>query len=326
MTSAFDLLVVGDANPDVVLSGVPRELPFGQREQLVTAGAITLGGSGAITACGAARLGLRTAFVGRVGDDELGRFVLDTLTGRGVDVTRCVIDPEVATALTVILVDGGDRAVLTATGCLPLLGIEDIDPELVHAAQHVHVSSYFLQPRLAAGLPTWLADIRSRGASTSLDTNDDPSGMWDDGVAAAIAQTDVMLPNEAEALALAGRTDGDVIAACRDLAMTSGLPVVKRGARGALAWSDGEPVTVPGLAVEPVDTVGAGDSFDAGFLAGWLGGRGLSASLRLAAACGSLSTRAVGGVAAQPTLAEALAAIERPGPDAAAGLTRIGLR
>jgi sugar/nucleoside kinase (ribokinase family) len=309
MAKAFDLLVVGDANPDVVLSGVPRDLPFGQREQLVDTAAMTLGGSAAITASGAARLGLRTGFVGRVGDDDLGRYVLDALTDRGVDVSRCVIDPGVPTALTVILVDGADRAILTAPGSLSRLAVDDVDADLVRAARHVHVSSYFLQPRLAAGLPAWFAAVRHDGASTSLDTNDDPAGAWDGGVAAAIAQTDVLLPNEAEALALAGRADGDVVAASRELARRAGHVVVKRGAEGALAWWHGEPVTAAGLAVTPVDTVGAGDSFNAGFLAGWLSGLGIPASLRLAAACGSLSTRAVGGIAAQPTLEEALAAV-----------------
>jgi sugar/nucleoside kinase (ribokinase family) len=304
----FDLLVVGDANPDVVLSGVPRELPFGQRERLVETGIVTLGGSAAITACGAARLGLRTAFVGRVGDDALGRFTLDLLTGRGVDVSGCVIDPAMPTALTVVLVDGDDRAILTAPGCLPLLSVEDVDTDLAAASRHVHVSSYFLQPRLAAGLPAWFAALHGRGASTSLDTNDDPAGGWDGGVAAAIAQTDVLLPNEAEALALAGRADHDVLAACRQLAAAARVTVVKRGARGALAWCDGAPVSVPATPIEPVDTVGAGDSFNAGFLAGWLGGRDIASSLRLAVACGSLSTRAAGGIAAQPTMAEALAA------------------
>jgi sugar/nucleoside kinase (ribokinase family) len=316
MTTEFDLLVVGDANPDVVMSGAPRELPFGQREQLVAAGAIALGGSGAITACGASRLGLRTAFVGRVGDDALGRFALDALVERGVDVDGCVIDPGVSTALTVILVDGDDRAILTAPGCLPLLGVEDVDPDLVGAARHIHVSSYFLQPRLAAGLPAWFAALRGRGSSTLLDTNDDPAATWDDGVLAAIAQTDVLLSNEDETLALAGRRDGDLVAACRHLATMSRLTVAKRGARGALAWSDAGLLTMPGLAVEPVDTVGAGDSFNAGFLAGWLGGRGVSASLRLAVACGSLSTKAVGGITAQPTLEEALAALAHPSLDA----------
>jgi sugar/nucleoside kinase (ribokinase family) len=304
----FDLLVVGDANPDVVLSGVPRELAFGQRERLVDAGAVTLGGSAAITACAAARLGLRTAFVGRVGDDASGRFALEALAERGVDVSGCVVDRAVATALTVVLVDGDDRAILTAPGCLPLLAVEDVDPDLAAASRHVHFSSYFLQPRLAAGLPAWFAAIRARGGSTSLDTNDDPSGKWDSGVAEAIAQTDVLLPNESEALALAGRADRDVLAACRQLTTGSRLAVVKRGPDGALAWCDGMSVTVPAVPIEPVDTVGAGDSFNAGFLAGWLGGQGIAASLRLAAACGSLSTRAAGGTAAQPTMAEALSA------------------
>jgi sugar/nucleoside kinase (ribokinase family) len=300
----IDLLVVGDANPDVVLSGVPAELPWGQRERLVAAGALTLGGSAAITACGAARLGLRTAFVGRVGDDPAGRFCLDALRDRGVDVTGCVVDPDGATALTVVVANGADRATLTAPGCLPLLGVDDVSPGLAAAARHVHVSSYFLLPHLAAGLPAWFALLRAAGATTSLDTNDDPSGRWGGGVAAAIEQSDVFLPNEAEALALAG--GGDVASAARSLAGTgAGVVVVKRGALGALAWTADGPITVPGRPVAPVDTVGAGDSFNAGFLAGFLSGGDVASSLRLAATCGALSTRAAGGTAAQPTLAEA---------------------
>jgi sugar/nucleoside kinase (ribokinase family) len=316
----IDLLVVGDANPDVVLSGVPSSLPYGQREQLVSAGALTLGGSAAITACGAARLGLRTAFVGRVGDDAAGRFCLDALRSRGVDVTGCVVDPVAATALTVVLaVDGGDRAILTAPGCLPLLGVDDVDPALAASARHVHVSSYFLQPRLAAGLPEWFAALRAAGVTTSLDTNDDPSGQWSGGIYSALAQTDIFFPNEAEALALAGPgnrlpdparpvggLDDEVLVAARSLAGSSaGLVVVKRGALGALAWTADGPVSVPSVAASPVDTVGAGDSFNAGFLAGHLGGADVESSLRLASACGALSTRAAGGTAGQATLSEA---------------------
>lgn len=305
----FDLVVVGDANPDVVLAGAPRSLPYGQHEQLVDAGVLVLGGSGAITACGAARLGLRTAFVGRVGDDAAGRLVLDALSNRGVDVSGCVVDARCGTALTVVLLAGGDRSSLTSTGCLPLFELSEIDLELVHASRHAHVSSYYLQPRLAAGLPAWFQSVRAAGVSTSLDTNDDPSGVWDRAVHAAIAQTDVVMPNEAEALALTGRADGDVIGACCDLAELSRVAVVKRGAAGALAWCSDGPVAVAGLPVTPVDTVGAGDSFNAGLLGGLLSGQSLTAALRLATACGSLSTRAAGGTAAQPTMAEAMAAM-----------------
>ncbi|GAA3468468.1 carbohydrate kinase family protein [Nonomuraea roseola] len=304
-TTDFDLLVVGDANPDVIVSGAPPQLAFGQREQLVETGELVLGGSGAITACGAARLGLRTAFAGRVGADAAGDFVLSSLAGRGVDVSACVVEPARPTALTVVLVRGGDRAIMTAPGCLP-------DPwavpsSLVARAAHVHVSSFFLQPGLdVTGL---FAAARERGVGTSLDTNDDPAGEWK-GLERVVGLTDVLLPNEAEALAMAGAlaaAGSDVADAAAALAALGPLPVVKRGGDGALAWpQDGPlhvPVTVHGTGF--ADAVGAGDSFNAGFLAARLRGLPLRACVELAVRAGTLSTRAAGGTAAQPTWEEA---------------------
>ncbi|MFG3436931.1 carbohydrate kinase family protein [Nonomuraea sp. NPDC047897] len=309
----LDLLVVGDANPDVILAGAPRAPAFGQREELVDAGHLVLGGSGAITAHGAARLGLRTAFVGRVGDDAAGRFVLDALTRAGVDVSACVTDPGAPTALTVILTTGHDtaqggggpgRAILTAPGCLDRLVAGDVPPALLRRARHVHVSSYFLQPLLAAELPGLYAAARSAGATTSLDTNDDPSGRWQ-GLDEVLPLTDVLLPNDREALALAG-TD-DLERAVRDLAARGTTPVVKCGRDGALTVEGGTPVRVPAVPARVADTVGAGDSFNAGLLAARLRGLGTRRSLEIAVACGTLSTRAAGGTAAQPTWEEATA-------------------
>ncbi len=299
----FDLLVVGDANPDVVVTGAPRVPEFGQRERLVEGGALVLGGSGAITACGAARLGLRTAFAGRVGDDAAGAFVLDVLTRSGVDVSACVVDSDAPTALTVVLADGGDRAILTAPGCLDRLEPGDVPAALLERAAHVHVSSYFLQPRLAAGLPALFRTARAAGATTSLDTNDDPSGRWQ-GLDEVLPLTGVLLPNEREALAIAGRSDGDLEGAVRDLAARGTTPVVKCGGDGALTIHEGEPVRVPAAPATVVDTVGAGDSFNAGLLAARLRGLPLRRALEVAVACGTLSTRAAGGTAAQPTWEE----------------------
>lgn len=311
--TTFDLLVVGDANPDVIVSGAPRHPEFGQREQLVPAAGLVLGGSGAITAYGAARLGLRTAFVGRVGDDPAGAFVLDALRSGGVDVSACVVDPDVPTAMTVVLVDGDDRAILTASGCLDRLGAGDVPRGLLERAAHVHVSSYFLQPRLAAGLAGLFGLARAAGASTSLDTNDDPAGRWA-GLAEVLPVTDVLLPNEAEALAIATAVAGPppaagepdpLLRAVRELAALGTLPVVKRGALGALAFADGEPAEVPATPATVVDAVGAGDSFNAGLLAALLRGLPLKQAMTVAVTCGTLSTRAAGGTAAQPTWEEA---------------------
>ncbi|MFD0687882.1 carbohydrate kinase family protein [Actinomadura fibrosa] len=301
----LDLLVIGDANPDVLVHGAPDAPPFGQAETLVAGGALALGGSAAIAAHGAARLGLATAFAGLVGRDAAGDFVLDALRSAGVDVSRVARHATSPTALTVCLNrPGGDRAILTAPGCLAETGPEHVPGAADVPARHVHAASYFLQPRLARALPGLLRDRRASGATTSLDTNDDPSGRWDLAPGLAAACT-FLLPNEAEALALSGR---DTLSGALDALAADGcVPVVKRGRDGAVALADGETVHADALEADPVDTVGAGDGFDAGFLAGWLDRGDLVHALKLGAVCGALSTRAAGGTAAQPTLAEALA-------------------
>ena len=147
----FDLLVVGDVNPDIVVSGGdPR---YGQREVLVDGVTLTIGGSASIMAAAAARLGLRVALAGVVGDDPLGRFMLDELAARGVDVAACRIDPDRPTGATVILARDGDRAILTAEGTIPELTAADVPDTLLERTRHVHVASYFLLRRLASALP-----------------------------------------------------------------------------------------------------------------------------------------------------------------------------
>ncbi|MYS85962.1 carbohydrate kinase family protein [Embleya scabrispora] len=313
MPHTFDLLVIGDANPDVVLGPLDEPLAFGQREQLVPTGLLTLGGSAAITACGAARLGLRVAIAGRVGDDDAGRFVRAALTARGVDTTALGTDAHLSTPLTTVLTRrDGDRAILTAAGTLADTGPEDVPEELLTHSRHVHAASYFLMPELAAALPELLGIARAHGAGTSLDTNDDPSGRWDPtGLAAVLPVVDILLPNAQEAMALARRTTGTPEEAAARLAAHGPTVVVKNGGEGAFAH-DGRTVSrTRGIPARPLDTVGAGDSFDAGYLAALLAGESPERALEFAAACGALSTRAHGGTPAQPTWDEAVAALAR---------------
>jgi sugar/nucleoside kinase (ribokinase family) len=302
--TGFDLLVVGDANPDVLVSGAPETPPAGQAETLVDAGALALGGSAAIMAHGAARLGVSTALAAMVGRDAAGDFVLDVLTTAGVDISGCVRHESLPTALTVCLNrPDGDRAILTAPGCLPVFGPEHV-PAV--SARHVHAASYFLQPRLAVGLPAFLARFRGAGATTSLDTNDDPAGTWR-LAPGLLAACDYLLPNEAEALALTGEPAAGLPAALAALAAEGAVPVVKRGGDGAMALADGATIGVRGPRVTPVDTVGAGDGFDAGFVAALLNSGDIADALAWGCACGALSTRAVGGTAGQATADEARA-------------------
>jgi sugar/nucleoside kinase (ribokinase family) len=302
----FDLLVLGDANPDLILRG-DVEPVFGQAERLVDDAHLTIGGSGAIVACGAARLGLRVALCAVVGDDWFGPWVRDQLAARGVAVEGLLVDRERSTGLTVVLSKPSDRAMLTHPGTIGELRAEVVDRTLLRDARHVHVSSYFLQRALTPDLPGLFEEVHAAGATTSIDPNWDPSETWDGGLAETLRHTDVFLPNASEATRIAGV--GDVEAAARSLARSAGVVVAKLGAEGAIAAQGEALARIPGLPVEPVDTTGAGDSFDAGFLASWLAGDPLERALAFGNACGSQSTRAVGGVDAQPTMEEAAAVV-----------------
>jgi sugar/nucleoside kinase (ribokinase family) len=305
----LDLLVLGDCNPDLILRGGAVEPAFGQAERLVDSADLTIGGSGAITACGAARLGLRTAIAGVLGDDEFGRFMVRALQERQVETAGLVVDPSARTGLSVILSRDQDRAILTFPGAIATLEARAIDPVLLARARHVHVSSFFLQTALLPGLVTMLAEVRGRGGSTSVDPNWDPSERWGGGLRELLAAVDVLLPNAVEAVRIAG--GGDPLQAAQRLAARGPLVAVKLGAEGAVGVQDGvDPVRVRAPAVKAaVDPVGAGDSFDAGVIAGLLDGQPVEQALALGCACGALSTRASGGTPAQPTLAEALGAL-----------------
>jgi sugar/nucleoside kinase (ribokinase family) len=303
----FDLVVIGDANPDLVLRGGDVEPAFGQQERLVDEARLEVGGSGAIMACGAARLGLRTAFAGVLGDDAFGRFMLDALSRRGVDVSFCPVDTERATGVTVVLSRGDDRAMLTALGTIAHLRGSLVGAELLESTRHVHVGSYFLQEGLQQDLPDLFREAHEAGSTTSIDPNWDPHGRWDGTLLELLRVTDYFLPNSAEARAITGIDDIDV--ATESLSERGTTLAVKFGQGGGLAMSEGEVVHVEAVPVDVVDTTGAGDSFDAGFLAGALAGWPIARCLELAVACGSLSTRAAGGTAAQPSMDEAMAAL-----------------
>lgn len=298
----FDILVAGEINPDLILSGniFPE---FGQVEKLVDAATLTIGSSSAIFACGAARLGLKVAFIGLCGDDAFGRFMLDEMRKRAIDVEHVIVRSDGLTGLSLIFNRGTDRAILTYPGLIPFLKAEEITDSLLRQTRHIHVASYFLQTSLQIGLPGLFERARQLGITTSLDTNWDPQERWD-SVREILPLVDIFLPNTTEACAIADMKN--VRDAAMHLAEKTKMVAVKLGAEGALGAQNHQLIQIPSLEMKVVDTIGAGDSFDAGFLYGYLKNWKLEKALRLGVACGSLSTRSAGGTESQPTLEEAL--------------------
>ncbi len=303
----IDVLVLGELNADLILQG-DVEPAWGQTEKLIDDATLTLGSSSAIFACGIARLGLSVAFAGIVGDDLLGHFCRDQLAARGIDTSGVVVDSGQCTGMTIILQRPDDRAMLTFPGAIAALTVQQVKPALLDAARHIHVGSYYLQTALQPGLAPLFAAQRRRGGTTSLDTNWDPSERWA-GLDALLAATEIFLPNETEACRITGTADTSE--ALELLATRVPIVAIKRGAAGAVAARGIERVEAIPPRVNVVDAVGAGDSFDAGFVCGLLKGWTLERALKLAVACGALSTRAAGGTQGQATLDEAMALAEQ---------------
>ncbi|ADB54197.1 carbohydrate kinase family protein [Conexibacter woesei] len=322
----LDVLVVGDLNPDLLVSGEDLSPRWGQTERDAEM-RLVLGGSAGICAAGMARIGLRTALAATVADDDFGAAAQRMLGERGVALDAIRVLPGHRTGLSVHLLADRDRAIYTERGAMVELTADDAVAAIAaRTPRHVHLASIYLLPALARDGGRVLDAARAAGATVSVDTNFDPAERFERP--SWLTRADVLLPNETEALRLTGRAadaaagDDALDAAARELARDGALVAVKRGARGAFAIRGEERAEIAVAAdggtppaddaagadedgATVVDAVGAGDSFDAGAVRGLLDGRTLRELLALGCAAGTLSTRAAGGTAAQATLTEA---------------------
>lgn len=291
----FDVSVVGELNLDLILSGLPPKLEL-EREHLAKDLTITLGSSSAIFTHNLALLGNRVGFSSAIGSDALGEIALQFLRDSGTDVSGVRKFDGKLTGLTTILPAGSQRYILTYPGTMFEMAFEHLDLDTILDARHLHLSSYYLHRALRPQIPELFRAAKAAGLTTSLDTNDDPEDVWADDLRNVLPFVDVLLPNEREACKIAHTEDAE--RAMEILAEQVPLLVVKRGRAGAVARRGNERFQVGAFAVESVDSVGAGDSFDAGFLHQFIRGKGVEECLKFGSLTGALSTTRAGGIEA----------------------------
>lgn len=292
----FDVTIAGELNLDLILYGLPDELPP-ERELLADRMMLTLGSSSAIVAHNLASLGSRVGFQSLIGEDSLGKIALDRLAEGGVDVSHVRRSRgSTTTGLTIVLQRTGWRNMLTYSGTIAELSLKDLDFEYLFDSRHFHLSSLYLQQGLQPGLAELFRRLKAAGLTISLDTNDDPQDLWRGVLKDLLPYVDVLLPNAREATRITGTNDPEI--AIRQLAEMVPLVVVKLGQEGALAQRGEERFTSPSLNVTAVDAVGAGDSFDAGFLHEYLRGSDLPICLASGNRAGALSVTRPGGTEA----------------------------
>jgi sugar/nucleoside kinase (ribokinase family) len=291
----FDISVVGELNLDLIFYGLPRELEL-DREHLAKDLSMTLGSSSAIFTHNLALLGNKVGFSSSIGSDPLGEICLQRLGESGADLTGVRRFLGKLTGLTAIVPSGIQRYILTYPGTMFEMRYDDLDLAYVLNARHLHLSSYYLHRALRPRIPDLFREAKNAGLTTSLDTNDDPENLWADDLLPVLKYVDVLLPNEREACQIA-RTN-DPARAAGILAEEVPLVVIKRGKEGAIARRGEEQFVTAPFEVAMIDSIGAGDSFDAGFIHQFIRGARIEECLKFASVTGALSTTRPGGTEA----------------------------
>ena len=295
------ILVIGELNVDIVATGV-RQIPESGIEILAEDCDLTLGSASAIFAAGIAKLGCAVTFVSQVGKDSFGDFCLAALKEAGISTRYVRRKAGEKTGVTIALSNSRDRALITFPGAIASFTAKDCDTSLMKRHHHLHLTSYYLQRELKPSFPALFSEAKAARLTTSFDPNTDPSQKWNRGIKRVLEYADVLFVNEREAKALTRRKNKRE--ALKALGQLVPCAVVKQGRGGAIAIQNDEVFTSSGFQVEPVDTTGAGDSFAAGFVSAYVRRVPLAECLRIANACGALSTLALGGTPGQPTQEE----------------------
>jgi sugar/nucleoside kinase (ribokinase family) len=292
----FDVTIAGEINLDLILYGLPAQMPI-DRELLATDFRLTLGSSSAIVAHNLAALGASVGFITKLGNDMLGEAAIGRLAERAVDLSKvCRSSGSASTGVTLLLDHSGQRHILTYPGVMFEMTAEDLDLEYLASARHFHLSSLYLHKALRPDLPRIFRQLKAAGVSLSLDTNDDPENLWGEPLDELLGLVDLFLPNDDEACRITGKSD--VEEALAVLARRVPLVAIKCGKRGALVQQKQKRWEVPTRALTPVDTIGAGDSFDAGFLTAYLRGDSPEACAAMGNRTAGLSTQRPGGTEA----------------------------
>lgn len=296
MEKKFDVIVVGELNVDLILNQI-ESFPEMGKEKLAERMSLTLGSSSAIFASNLSSLGTKVSFVGKIGNDLFGHFCKTQLREKEVNTSMLIQSDTLQTGATVVLNFGEDRAMVTCQGAMKSLGITDITPEMLSTSRHLHFSSYFLQSAFKYNLQSLFEMAKNLGLTTSLDVQWDPAEEWDFDFRKVLPHVDIFLPNETELKHLTG-TDS-IEDALKIIAPYGKLILIKQGKQGSILFYGGKNVTGSSfLNNEVVDAIGAGDSFNAGFIFKFLQGSSPEDCQVFANLIGAISTTAPGGTSA----------------------------
>jgi sugar/nucleoside kinase (ribokinase family) len=292
----IEVIVIGELNVDIILNNMVC-LPQIGKEIIAEYMEVTLGSSSAIFASNLSALGAKVAFIGKIGEDNFARVVIESLNARNVDTTHIIRSGRLNTGATVVLVYDQDRANITYPGAMYDLRLADIDFSFLSKASHMHFATCFMQPGIKDDLPELFRCAKEAGLTTSLDAQWDPEEKWELPLDNLLPHVDIFLPNMQEFRFLT--RSNSLEEGIAKIGPVAHFVVVKNGSDGAYGWDGSQWFYQPAfINNNVVDTVGAGDSFDAGFIRDFIRGKPFLTCLETGALAGALNTTMAGGTGA----------------------------
>lgn len=288
----WDVYVYGDVNIDIIIPNVSHFPAPGQEDEVPVMETF-VGGGAALFALGIGKLGLKPVFQGEAGNDCYGGFIRQTFKEGNVDDSLLKTDGPMKTGISLSFTNEKDRSFLTFRGTNEKLCIEEVDLVQVKQAAHIHVTGYAGEANHDSYLK-FLKEVKAQTQATvSFDVGWDPTGKWNPEIYLLFPYIDVLFMNQTEAANYSRKEDAGE--AAKDFAAHCKLAVIKMGRRGSLAARGNNLYRASSYPVNAVDTTGAGDSFNAGFIYGFLRGKSLEECLKCGNGCGALSVTALGG-------------------------------
>lgn len=275
--------------------------------------ALHIGGNAANSAISAVRLGVDTAIIGRIGADGFGGYLRATLQQEKIDTSGLIEDQSAPTSATIVITHtDGERTLLHCPGSNSLLNIADVPLERMQSGDIMHIASAFLLSGMdGEPMAELLKDAQGRGVITSLDTAWDPRGRWMQILEPALQHLDYFMPSYEEAKMLADQEEDPSKQATLFHKMGARTVAIKLGERGCLIRrEDGGEIWVDSFKADVVDTLGAGDAWSGGFLAGISLGYSLDRCGQLANAVGACCVSGVGATTGLRSLSETLKIME----------------
>lgn len=293
----FDIIALGELNVDLILNQIEGEPEIG-KEKFAKQMTLTLGSSTAIFAANAAALGAKVGFCGMIGNDSFGDLVEQSLQQKGVDTRYLIRQDKYATGATICMSYDEDRANLTYQGAMDYMSLKDINPEVFQSTKHIHISSIFMQSGVKNDLIKILELCKANGVTTSLDSQWDPTEQWDLDYKAVLPLVTVFMPNETELKFLTGSAKLDE--AIEKIRPYINAAVIKCGSRGSLLMRQGKQDRIQNALLNKnvVDCIGAGDSFNSGFITRFAAGDALDICQQYGNMTGAVNTTAAGGTTA----------------------------